>query len=92
MPQQPSGWGRGHWDQEEVRRRALPPSDFSWGSPFSAKQSQRHFALGVFLPTFSFAIKTNQRAEIEYLLNKIKIKKKNEEVRMKEKGNKREIV
>lgn len=31
MPQQPSGRGRGHWDQEEVRRRAMSPSDFPWG-------------------------------------------------------------
>ena len=31
MPQQSSGRGRGHWDQEEVRRRATSPSDFPWG-------------------------------------------------------------
>ena len=31
MQQQSSGRGRGHWDQEEIRRRALSPSDFPWG-------------------------------------------------------------
>ncbi len=39
MPQQPSGWGRGHWDQEKVRRRELSPSDFPWGrgNPFHSE-------------------------------------------------------
>ena len=31
MQQQSSGRGRGHWDQEEIRRRALSPSDFPGG-------------------------------------------------------------
>ena len=31
MQQQSSGRGRGHWDQEEIRRRPLSPSDFPWG-------------------------------------------------------------
>ncbi len=31
MPQQSSGWGWRHWDQEEFGRGALSPSDFPWG-------------------------------------------------------------